>query len=101
MFDYFKRKKETENKRIEDLDKRYKIQKKLQNEIFSKYPLGSCVNYMDVTIKVTAHLRYRPEFIGLHHKIWAEPAEVCFDYVNKNGEIVKIKFSCNEMSHWN
>lgn len=102
MFNYFKRKKEAENKRIEELNKRYEIQVELQNEMFSKYPLGSTVDYMGVGMKVTSHFRFRPEFrVNGIVRIWAEPAEVYFDYVNKNGEIVEIKFTCSEMDNWN
>ena len=83
MFGYSKKEKETENKRIEEFNKRNKANKELQNKIFNEYPLGSTISYMGVTMKVTSHLRYRPEFRAGTVRMWAEPAEVYFDYVNK------------------
>ena len=75
-------------------------QKELQAQIFDKYPIGREVDYMGVKIRVTKHTHYIKGICnGVFFQPIVYPGIEC-DYINLNGQIEKVSFTCSEVTTW-
>ena len=75
-------------------------QKELERQIFNKYPLGLELEYMGVKIRITEHTSYQKGFITELFSRPTIPPGIKCDYVDLNGKIERVSFTCSEVTTW-